>query len=121
MSNRAGNEAGDEDGKMDAAQAPVDEVHKSVVLEPLYDSGDPRADDRRFRYVAPAFDDEEEETKQHFVLRGIQYNEMFEAEMQRRAKERREEQAFAPALPSATEGFDANTKTQTVVRSAAGA
>ena len=91
MSNRAGNEAGDEDGKVDATQAPVDEVLKSVVLQPIYDSGDPRADDRRFRYVAPAFEDEEEETKQHFVLRGIQYNEMFEAEMQRRAKERREE------------------------------
>ena len=45
------------------------------------------------------------------MLRGIQYNEMFEAEMQRRAKERSEEQTFAPALPSATEGFDANTKT----------
>ena len=121
MSNRAGNEAGDEDGKVDATQAPVDEVLKSVVLQPIYDSGDPRADDRRFRYVAPALDDEEEETKQHFVLRGIQYNEMFEAEMQRRAKERREEQTFAPALPSATEGFDANTKTLSVVRNAAGA
>ena len=119
MSNRAGNEAGDDDGEMEATQPPVEEVIKSVVLQPLYDSADPRADGRRFRYVAPAFDDEEEETKQHFVLRGVQYKEMFEAEMQRRAKERAEEQTFAPALPSATEGFDANTKT--VARNAAAA
>ena len=110
MSNRAGNEAGDDDGEIEATQPPASEVIKSVVLQPLYDSGDPRVDGRRFRYVAPAFD-EEEETKQHFVLRGVQYKEMFEAEMQRRAKECAEEQTFAPALPSATEGFDANTKT----------
>ena len=63
MSNRAGNEAGDEDGQMEATQAPANEVLKSVVLQPLYDSGDPRVDDRRFRYVPPAFNDEEEETK----------------------------------------------------------